>query len=620
MNRTWIPDLTDSETGRILGGEPIVVVEQNPDFPDTLLFQALDQARFTVRYHEYLSHLSTLNDPYLLTWFEDKLAEDGWELLYLPSAEKPVAAHDRWSEPLEIDGLVQPLYPFQQFSVRRAMELGNFFFNFAPGTGKGNLAAAGAQELVANRGEVELVLLFTRRRMKTNMARRVEQLTGLEARVIDGARTTRHKRYASNTAPVLVFNYDKAHVDHDELAALVSGRSVLFVLDEVQDVLFGENAKPNRNRLGLERLVATAGSARVWSMSGSVVKQSPLRYHDVFAVQERAGNPLGTREDYVARYCDKVDSYEVRPHIYVKRYVWNTHRLNEVRHRVVNCTQALRKTSPGVREFFKGMTTEMVPVQMSPEDRKVYDIIVAAAELVQSEQPDASFGPFYRLLQYVCNTAEALAHTSSEIAAELRAEGLLGKMSSASSAKFEMIADKLAEIRDAGDQAVVFSHWTNLSLFPLARVLDKAGVKYVLHHGEMSDKAGQEAQDRFIADPSITAFLSSDAGSSGLNFQNARYVLNVECPYDPDLLTQRNDRIDRADSYLDGLTSYVYVVESTVEERIWRIQEQRRKLSSITQGTTEALSRFSEAELLNLTEEQAMNWLLFGHGSSLDHR
>lgn len=620
MTRTRIEDLTPDLERRIRHGDPVVVVEQSPEYPDTLLFQTLDQARFTVRYHEYLSHLSVLGEPYLLPHLLDQLSDDGWDVVFLPSSDGPLAAVERWSEPLEVTGLAKQLFPFQQFSMRRALERDGFFYNFAPGTGKGNIAAAGAQELVANRGEVELALLFTRRRMKTNMARRVEELTDLDARVIDGAPALRRRRYAENTAPVLVCNYDKAHVDHDELAALVSGRPVLFVLDEVQDVLFGENSKPNRSRLGLERLIAAAGRAVVWSMSGSVVKQSPLRYHDVFAVQERAACPLGTREEFVGRYCDRIDTYHPRPFVSVRRHVWNTRALEDVRHRVVGCTQALRKTSPGVREFFRGMSTEMVPVQLSREDRKVYDTIVAAAELAMAEDEAVSFGPFYRLLQYLCNTAEALAHSSSELAAELRAEQLLGRMESITSAKFEMVTDKLREIRDAGDQAVVFSQWTHLTLLPLGRALDKAGIRHVLHHGEMSDAAAQQAQDRFKYDPEITAFLSSDAGAYGLNFQNARYVLNVECPYDPDVLTQRNDRIDRADSHLDGLTSYVYVTEGTVEERIWRIQEDRRNVASITQGTTEALSRYSAAELTHLTEEQALRYLLFGRGSSLDHR
>jgi hypothetical protein len=64
---------------------------------------------------------------------------------------------------------------------------------------------------------------------------------------------------------------------------------------------------------------------------------------------------------------------------------------------------------------------------------------------------------------------------------------------------------------------VVFCHWTNLGLLPLAKHI---AVPHVVHYGTgQTNRESQEAQDRFKADPDITCFASSDAGTHGLNFQ-----------------------------------------------------------------------------------------------------
>jgi hypothetical protein len=70
---------------------------------------------------------------------------------------------------------------------------------------------------------------------------------------------------------------------------------------------------------------------------------------------------------------------------------------------------------------------------------------------------------------------------------------------------------------------------------------------------------------------------------------------------------QRSNRIDRADSYLDGLTAYVYVTDDSVEQRVWGICNDRRELASVTLGTTEAMSYSSSR-----SENDNLEFLIFG--------
>lgn len=240
----------------------------------------------------------------------------------------------------------------------------------------------------------------------------------------------------------------------------------------------------------------------------------------------------------------------------------------------------------------------MIDVQPSSDERKLFDFILDDAEEQQEEQGEEfAVTEHYMALRFLSNTPAALLASESGVCQRIVQRFGPDKLQKITSTKFEMVADMIEEISQQGDQVVVFTHWTHMSLFPLAKVLKERGLSHVVHYGTgMTEKEAQRAQDDFKADPSITAFVSSDAGAMGLNFQNARYVLMVESPYDYDLFMQRRDRIDRADSYLDGLTCYVMVAENEVEQRIWRVMNKRRQLSAVVQGTVEDLSRLTPEE------------------------
>jgi len=607
----------DDISTRVMAGERIVVIEESPEYPGHLTFQVMDQESFVRTYSEYLSRYSLLSELFTLSAFVTKLETDGWEPVFLTSAADLILEYEHYSQPLIIDNLKLPhgLFGFQQYSLNRALEravdqkgkVSGFFFNWSPGSGKGSVAAAGAQELW-NRGEIDLVLFFTLRRMKINMARRMEDLTELRAEIAEGTALRRRKRYAAAEAQCYVLNYEKAHFDLEPLSDLIRGTRVLFVLDEVQKVLFDENGSPTRARAGLQKLMRESKKSIVWPMSGSVVKHSPVRYHDVFRVQEMRGrNPLGSKEDFIENYSFSHETVPTFGNDFELVIRWNQAKLAEVPHQVSALTQSVRKTSPGVREFFKDMTTEVIPVQMSVEDRTLYDVITDDARGDRERMSQ-----YYQLLRYVCNTPESLRRSASELA-PIYLERYPQLITSRNCAKLDTTCELLDNNIAAGDKTVVFSHHTHLSLFLIADELTRRGITYVLHYGTgQTDKQGQQAQDDFMTDDSISVFLSSDAGAYGLNLQAARYVINYDIPYDPDTLTQRNDRIDRADSHLTGLTSYVLMTEDTLEERIWSIQEKRRALSATVQGTVENLSRMDAQTYREMSEAQAIPELMFG--------
>jgi len=467
-------------------------------------------------------------------------------------------------------------------------------------------AAAGAKHLFAT-DQIDLVVACTVSKSKIDLCR-FFQGAGLDAVIPDGDKSKRRKTWAKGHQ-VYILNYEKLWVDYQDIVDNTHGLRVLFIFDECQRIVAESVETRNKARQAFERL-SRMTRPLVWPMSASVVNGNPQRFRDVFDLCPTGDNPLGTPGQFEGRYADEVrivPKKTPRGRWFTLRYPdWNLSKLTEVRHRVGDCTQVVRKTDPGVREYFKGIATIVVPITPSKAERELMNAIVDRAwEAFRREE---GLNPYYNLLRYVCNTPAALAATDWDIAADILAD-FRGDITKIESTKLGVLNEKLDSIRESGDQALVFTHFTNLGLHLIA---DQIEVPHVIHYGVgQSNKESQRVKDEFKANPDITCFLTSDAGKEGMSMQNARYVIQYDPLYSYDDTMQRASRIDRADSHLDGLTNFVMVTEDSVEERLWEINHARRKLSAAVQGSREELSH-GERERARRSEAENASWLIFG--------
>lgn len=603
----------DEELGNLPADADIVVAVAADNYPGCLQYVTAEQHGFADRYAEWVSRHSILNEIFHLQTFDDLLKADGWTVLYDTTCQQIFDDYTRWREPLNIDGLTltkngepSTLFPFQSFGLRKALERDFHFFNWSAGAGKSAISAAGAQELV-NRDQIDTVLACTLMKLKHNLADYYRKTTQLSTVVTDGTPERRRKIYASDHQ-VYIMNYEKLWVDADELAEMISGQRVLLVLDEVQKIL--TDGPQTKARKALTSLVRKPSKVIAWPMTATAVGTGPLRYRDIFSVaQPPATNPLGSKSAFTQRYAASVTENTFRTRtgrrFTTVQYEWDANALHDVRHRVSDRVHIARKTDPGIRESFQGTETVVIPVQMSDSDRRLYDAIVGMAR--ESREREESLAPYYRLLRLVCSNPAAIAESRGELAEILCAE-YPDLVVPQHSSKIEMAVDLVAGLQDANEKAVAFSEWTNLGIHLLSPHFEKAGVRHVCHWGVgQSAKESHAVVNRFKTDPAITLLLSSDAGSHGLSLQEARYVIQLEPVYSYDVFMQRSERINRADSYLHGLTNYVLVTENSVEQRIWSICHRRRDISAAVQGTSE---RFSSRGEEPTTED--MEWFIFG--------
>ncbi|MDO4319169.1 MAG: DEAD/DEAH box helicase [Bacteroidales bacterium] len=133
--------------------------------------------------------------------------------------------------------------------------------------------------------------------------------------------------------------------------------------------------------------------------------------------------------------------------------------------------------------------------------------------------------------------------------------------------KIDEAMNIIGEIIETGDEKIViFSQWERMQRL-MAAELDKQGINYRFLHGSVpSMKRGKLIED-FIKMPDCRVFLSTDAGSTGLNLQAASIMINLDLPWNPGVLEQRIARVFRL-----GQTRHVQVINmisvGTIEERI----------------------------------------------------
>lgn len=167
-------------------------------------------------------------------------------------------------------------------------------------------------------------------------------------------------------------------------------------------------------------------------------------------------------------------------------------------------------------------------------------------------------------------------------------------------AKIEVLKDLLPDIIENDHRLLIFSQFVG-TLKEIEKELLKQKIEYFYIDGGVPSKERQEICKKFNAGQKQVALISLKAGGTGLNLIGADVVIH----YDPWWnIAVENQASDRA--YRIGQKNSVQVIklvtEGTIEEKILKIQENKRKLTeSLIEGkSTETLFDMTDDELMEL--------------------
>ena len=130
---------------------------------------------------------------------------------------------------------------------------------------------------------------------------------------------------------------------------------------------------------------------------------------------------------------------------------------------------------------------------------------------------------------------------------------------------------------DEREARLVTEEWTTMLdlIEPLLRARKLAFVRL---DGSVPQKKRQALVSQFQSDPRTRVFLTTNAGSTGLNLQAANVVINVDLPWNPAVLEQRIARAHRM-GQARPVHVYVLVTEGTLEENLLTTLSTKRDLA-----------------------------------------
>ena len=155
---------------------------------------------------------------------------------------------------------------------------------------------------------------------------------------------------------------------------------------------------------------------------------------------------------------------------------------------------------------------------------------------------------------------------------------LVNKEEPGYSSKLERLRELLQALLAEEDRKIVlFSEWTTM-LDLIEKHLHELGAGFVRLDGSVPQKKRQAIVAEFRKDPNCKLFITTNAGSTGLNLQAANTVINVDLPWNPALLEQRIARAHRM-GQMRPVQVYILVTEGTIEEGMLNTLSMKHELA-----------------------------------------
>jgi len=245
----------------------------------------------------------------------------------------------------------------------------------------------------------------------------------------------------------------------------------------------------------------------------------------------------------------------------------------------------LRRRKREVAPELPPRTEVVLHAELSAEERAIYDAVRAAARQEVVEKL-SSGGSVLRALEALLRLRQAACHPN-----------LVPGQQAETSAKLEVLRERLEQAVQEGHKALVFSQWTAL-LDCIEPHLQRLGIDFSRLDGSTRDRAA--VVDDFQRDDGPPVLLLSlRAGGVGLNLTQADSVFIVDPWWNPAVEEQAADRAHRIGQERP-VVIYRLVAADTVEEGILALQARKRQIQEAALGEASGSGAISRDELLDL--------------------
>ena len=497
------------------------LAEKYFDALDTLLPKAFE------RFGEFLSEAKQIDDSFRC--YQDALD-------FVAEQREAIARRKMVDERYDdeaLDALLSTkLYPYQKEGVRFAARAGRAIIADEMGLGK-TVQAIATAELLRREGLIGSVLVLCPTTLKYQWKREIERFTKARVQVLEGVAERRREQ--------LNLDADYRIASYNNMVDMSVDTVDMLVMDEVQRL-------------------------KNWNTQ---ISRAARRINSRYALI-LSGTPLENKLEELYSIVELVDQYLLSPYyLFRDRYIVTDvegrtigyRNLGEIRQRLAGVM--IRRTKADVAQQLPARIDKNLFVPMTEQQMEAHhDLKLQAARLVSkwhrqhflSEMDRRQLLLTLQQMRMTCDSLYVLDEHSrydtkvEEVMNILNECGVTVNGEGREDAGAHAPATVAGETAMAGETAVpkvvIFSQWERMTRL-VAQELEQSGVEFVYLHGNVPSRERNERVEQFQSDPQIRVFLSTDAGSTGLNLQVANVVINLDQPWNPAIKEQRIGRIHR---------------------------------------------------------------------------
>ena len=428
------------------------------------------------------------------------------------------------------------LYPYQKEGIRFAAKAGKAIIADEMGLGK-TIQAIGTAELLRKEGLIGSVLILCPTSLKYQWRSEIKKFTGAEVYVIEGSHPKRKEAY-NRPEPYKIISYNSAANDIKILGGL---QTDMLIMDEVQRL---KNWNTHISR-----------SARKIESDYSVIL---------------SGTPLENKLDELYSIVELVDNFRLSPYYLFKDNhivtddtgkVLGYKNLNIIGEQLSDILIRRRKKDVKLqmpermdKNLFVPMTKEQMAMHQEWSNSVRMLVMKWKKMHFLSDKDRKRLLLFLSQMRMVCDSSYILDQKTRY---DTKVEECVN-----------IISDIISE---EGEKVVVFSQWERMTRL-IAKELETKGIGFEYLHGGVPSEKRKNLVDDFMNKPESRVFLSTDAGSTGLNLQAAATIINIDLPWNPAVLEQRIGRIYRLGQHNNIQVINLVAPHSIEEEMLGKLR------------------------------------------------
>ncbi len=450
--------------------------------------------------------------------------------LYFERVKKKISEirKDPGNHPLRKTLLKTELLPYQLDGIAFAVGIGRAVIADDMGLGK-TIQGIGVAELLSQDADISKVLIICPASLKSQWRLEIKRFADRSCQIVLGSAQERAAQY-DNPCFFTVCNYEQVLRD---ILSIERVKWDLIILDEGQRIKNWETKT--------SQMVKALRSPFALVLSGTPLEN---RLEDLFSIVEFIDN---RRLGPAFRFYNK---YRVTDE---KGKLLGYKNLDDLRKKLRPVL--LRRTRQKVIKELPPRTTEIRRIPPTDEQLELHNGHKRIVSAILSKKYISEMD-LLRLQKalLMCRMA-----ANSTFLVDKNPPGYSSKLD-----ELDVLMDHLMSEEDR--KILLFSEWTTM-LNLIEPLLNKRELNYVRLDGSIPQKKRQGLVHQFQNDPDCRLFITTNAGSTGLNLQAANTVINVDLPWNPAVLEQRIGRAYRM-GQKRPVQIFLLVTEETLEESL----------------------------------------------------